>query len=251
MTTADDIENFVLNGPPYTDDQHPVVTVGEIAEALGVTKQTVRNNIDQAKQNPLVSEKEVGRSKVFWRSSRPEGGGVEDLENGDVQLLAEQERNLAVTSRAHWLHNAQILLDAESEIGGATAEQRATAWDALLQYLIQMHQAGFFSLKVAIHQLDIPAPYDGAELPVTPVDGELLPERSSLASTVLDVPLFNGAAGTEIRGLAMLYVYHCWLVEQVDGDPEAAGEYLPSVREINYAGQVLDRFAVRLVGFDW
>ncbi|MGB9954674.1 hypothetical protein ACOZ4F_19970, partial [Haloarcula marismortui] len=71
MTTKDKMEELLLDGPPYLDEQKPYLTVNDLAEALEVTKATVRNNAPKVATHPLIDTDSVGQATVYYRAFEP------------------------------------------------------------------------------------------------------------------------------------------------------------------------------------
>jgi len=256
MTTQHDIVDLLLGGPPYLEDKKPFLTVTDIADALDVTKTTVRNNTDSVVTHPMIESDTVGQASVYYRSFEPSAEWGEAIDDTDVDeivgsYLDDQQIKL-VMQRGLWLHKRQTLLDKpQDEID---AEYRLEVWDSLIEYFRQMTLAGRVSFSAALRAADLPKRYDEIDLSEHISEGDPLPDAfAHLESLLYDIPLFDGPDGEPIEGLVTLYPHHLWLTENITEETgqEKIDELAPEPSDIIYSAELLDRLAVQLYGFDW
>jgi hypothetical protein len=62
--------------------EKPYATTTDIAEGLGVTPQTVRNNASEIADDPRINKGKVGQSSVYWLADPSERNGREAEEPG-------------------------------------------------------------------------------------------------------------------------------------------------------------------------
>jgi predicted ArsR family transcriptional regulator len=255
MDTAEEIEELILGGPPYLETEKPFLTMGDIADRLHVTRETVRNNISQVVTHPMIRVDSAGQTKVYWRAYEPGSEWGEHFDDDEIrnqldEYFDEQEQKL-VMSRALWLNKSQEIADHFSN----SPESRIEAWDLLIGYFDQLGWAGRVSIAAALGNKPVPDEYSGvADWDQLKTEGDaLVDDFAHLRRILYDVPLFESAAGVELEGVVMLQMHDMWLVDQLEEDmtEEEYEELAPSAKDILFAGKTLDRLAVQLHGFDW
>jgi len=258
--TTNSIQALILSGAPYGDEGRPFLTLGDIAGEIGVSKQTVRRRISEIAAHPAIESSSVGQADVYWRAGASRQAWNEGLAGeGDSQQALrdyfEHRKNVLISARARWLQAKQeALADGADE---ASPEARWELWRLIGAYLDSLDELGHVSFGVAAAKQSLPSEYvellelDDYEESAAALPADFRTEgfRRRLYETVL----FDAPFGSEVKGLAMLLPHYVWVSEQLsdEGDSDEIDEVVPSMRDMLYAGDVLDQFVAQLYGYYW
>ncbi|WP_155118479.1 hypothetical protein [Halorubrum sp. BV1] len=229
------------------NDRCPVLTVSDLAEAVDVSDQSVRNQLDDLEQKPGVRSRKVGQAQVYWYSQAAQS----DSTSLDVQAVIEDARQELweeiVKNRAVYLDRRRQLLS-EYEDGDVPARKRLAVLEALIDYLEN-------GTALRVHWADLDE--DGHDAYDLPEDGL---SREAAERYVEEMVLFTDSEHGNVEGLSGLF--SIWTTigltatdghgnRSLDNIDESELEILvPSVDALLAAGDVADRFVQRLHAYE-
>jgi hypothetical protein len=254
--------------------EKPVATVRDLADALDVAPQTIRNHIHKLDGRPSVRKAEIGQAKVWWYDQTNAGSGVQiDWAIEQVQYEAHQR---LLTAKAEWLDNRQYLVENGRE-GDVSVRDRIAVISNINTYLFRGTE-GWVNWLPNIHnsleqmERDLYGRDDAAEISDVPEVVEnwndyTLPESATLSDAeveyyIYDVPCFEVPAGQKVVGLAEFKLpYYTTLVEGLkdehryiesdEVDVEAVEGHVPQTRELITFGDIVDEFVTDVYSMDW
>ena len=229
------------------NDRCPVMAVSDLADAVDVSGQAVRNQLEELEQKPGVRSRKVGGTRVFWYSQADQS----DSTSLDVQAVIEDAQQETweeiVKNRAVYLDRRRLLLS-DYEDGDVPAPKRLAVLEAIIDYL----QKG---TMLRIHWTDLDG--DGRDAYNLPEDTV---SREVAKRYVEEMVLFTDSEHGNVEGLSGLF--SIWTTinltatdghgnRSLDNIDESELEILvPSVDALLAAGDVADRFVQRLLDFE-
>jgi DNA-binding transcriptional ArsR family regulator len=255
--------------------EKPVVTVQDLAEALDVAPQTIRNHIHKLDGRPSVRQAEIGQAKVWWYDQTNVGSGVQI--DWAINRAQHQAHQRVLAAKAEWLDNRQYLVETERS-GDVSVRDRVAVVSNIETYL-QRGSEGWITWLPNIHnnlqrmdrelyghddQDDIP---DRLEEEEGNWNDYTLPEGTSLSDSdveyyLYDIPCFEAPRGQRVIGLAeFMLSYHKTLVEDLRDehryiesgkvDVEVVEGHVPGTRELISFGDIVDEFVSSVYDIEW
>lgn len=229
------------------NDRCPVMAVSDLADAVDVSGQAVRNQLDELEQKPGVRSRKVGGTRVFWYSQADQSEST----SLDVQAAIEDaQKELwedVVKTRAVYLDRRRQLLN-EYEDGDVPARKRLAVLEALIDYL---QNATMLRINWPLLDEDGEDAYD---LP----EGGL--SREAAERYVEEMVLFTDSEHGNVEGLSgLLGIWTTIGLTATDGhgnrsldniDDAELEILVPSVDALLAAGDVADRFVQRLHAYE-
>jgi hypothetical protein len=254
------------------EERPPVYTLQDLAEIHGVSRQTIRNRLEDLKQKPGVREDFIGQARVLWYDSFADSRDREIPVEDFVQKNRQYSWKELLADRAKYLDLREELFRRLEE-GDTLREERVVFIRQIQKYLYSATDwvnwgSGVLTELIRDGRELYCGDYQSSNIPEE-IENEPyhLPGGTQLGEGGVDYYLFDAYLFTvpehgTVDGLGEFSIPYIRTLKDAlqdeDGNLDieransaAVEEHLPPTTALITAGDTVDEFVTELYGIEW